>query len=172
MGTAHLRGDAVNGLLLLDVDGVLNPYKIPSAALERAGYQCRITTIVSGTYPVWINPAHGQLLGQLAEETGLELAWVTKWGELANRHLAPRLGLPSLPVIDFDHGDPAWKFPVVLAYAAGRPLAWLDDELSVLGDRAAFLAQRGVAPTLLRDVDPMRGLHLDDLRAVRRWALG
>lgn len=162
----------MNGLLLLDVDGVLNPYKISSAALEQAGYQRRITTITSGTYPVWINSAHGQLLGQLAEETGLELAWVTKWGEQANQHLAPRLGLPRLPVIDFDHGDPAWKFPAVLAYAAGRPLAWLDDELGALGDRAAFLAGRGEVPTLLRDVDPLHGLLGEDLDAVRRWALG
>lgn len=156
-------------LLLLDVDGVLNPYRGDHQWLRLWGYRSEALSLPSGIHQVWWKPEHGELLLALVEETGVELAWVTAWGGRANDLLAPRLGLPTLPVVEFDRRSPQWKFPAVLEYAAGRPLAWLDDEFQRCGDRAGFLAARGDAPTLLHDVQPRTGLIRPDLAAVRNW---
>lgn len=186
----------MSGLLLLDVDGPLNPY---GARPHRpAGYRTYWETPdgewVSGPDPVdghsvWLHPGHGRILRDLADETGLELVWATAWRHAANERVAPAIGLDPLPVIDFPdsdmelnergylswRADGGWKWPAVAAYAAGRPLAWLDDEH---GDadfalaRAAFERDRAGVPTLLCHVDPRFGLQERHLAEVREWAAG
>jgi hypothetical protein len=184
------------GLLVLDVDGVLNPWQ---AKLTRRpeGYESYRLTKTDRWYSerasvrrykgmlVRLHPGHGALLTRLAEQTGLELVWGTTWGESANQRIAPAIGLPELPVIPFDdeldfegalaywRPGGSWKYPAVARYAAGRPLAWFDDEFGSSrhsAARAAFERERGTAPTLLHSVDPVRGLTGADLEAVRVWA--
>lgn len=178
------------GLLLLDVDGPLNPYNAKPHARPDGYHTFRYTQDgrwfsgdnarrVKGMR-VWLNPAHGAMLRGLANETGLELAWATTWQHEANTHIAPAVGLPALPVVEFPVADldaggwtrlGGWKFPSVQAYAAGRPLAWLDDEHAMFPTaRAAFAAARQGIPTLLQHIDPRLGIRQADLDTVREWA--
>jgi HAD domain in Swiss Army Knife RNA repair proteins len=182
-----------HGLLLLDVDGPLNPYAAKPHA-RPPGYETfRLTPSGEwhtgrearrrGGVRVWLNPGHGALLRGLAAECGLELAWATTWLHEANTRIGPAIGLPELPVIEFPdadlddqhgwRGDGAWKWPAVARFAAGRPLAWLDDEHGTerfRRARSAFDRARAGAPTLLCHVDPRQGLRPEHLAAVRTWA--
>ncbi|GAA5010922.1 hypothetical protein GCM10025734_55090 [Kitasatospora paranensis] len=104
-------------------------------------------------------------------------------GEDANLCVAPRLGLPALPVLDEpeddgpdDDGpgaDPArgarlhWKTRPIVDRAAGRPFAWVDDEISA-ADRV-HVAAHHPGPALLHRVDPARGLTDADLEAIGAW---
>ncbi|NUT46333.1 MAG: hypothetical protein HOV94_03285 [Saccharothrix sp.] len=186
------------GLLLLDVDGPLNPYAAKPNA-RPPGYETFRYTPAGGWYTgrdvrrhkglrVWLNPGHGALLLELAAATGLELVWATTWSHEANTLIAPAVGLPELPVIDFPDADlerdeagharwsrdGGWKWSAVVRYAAGRPLAWLDDEHDDTGARAAgatFDRDRADSPTLLCHVDPYRGLQPAHLDRIRAWAV-
>jgi hypothetical protein len=186
-----------NGLLLLDVDGPLNPYAA-KAHLRPPGYETFRRTRSGAWFGgrdarrhkglrVWLNPSHGSTLAKLADDTGLELVWATTWLEEANTLIAPAIGLPSLPVIRYPPDDlesdgtgshrwrldGAWKWPSVAAYAAGRPLAWLDDEHTdplFTRARAAFDHVRRTSPTLLCHVDPSTGLQPAHLDEIRTWA--
>lgn len=180
------------GLLLLDVDGPLNPYG--AKPVRPDGYVTYRATEdgrwVEGDGPghqVWLNPGHGALLRELAEETGLELVWATAWQHSANARVAPVIGLDPLPVIEFSAEDVhvaedgwltwrvegGWKWPAVAAYAGGRALAWLDDELdegAFAGAREVFDRERAGSPTLLCHVDPRFGLLGRHLEEIREWA--
>jgi hypothetical protein len=182
------------GLLLLDVDGPLNPYGAkphrPTGYLtfhETAEGEWVGTDEEVDSHFVWLNPGHGRLLTALADETGLELVWATAWQHAANARVAPAIGVDRLPVIEFGHTDVeyddrgyltwrldgGWKWPAVVAYAQGRPLAWLDDEHNdpdFAVARAAFHRDRAGSPTLLCHVDPAVGLQPRHLDEIRTWA--
>ncbi|MER6911343.1 hypothetical protein ABT354_06695 [Streptomyces sp. NPDC000594] len=170
-------------LLFLDVDGPLNPY---AAKPERrpAGYITIRVPRDSGTSAdhgdlslrrrplrVWLDPGHGQALLGL----GYELCWATTWMAKANRWIAPVLGLPELPFVDF--GDALfqkradgvhWKTGPLVDHAAGRPFAWVDDEQSDLD--TAYVAAHHRGPGLLHHVDPRIGLREEDFRALAGFA--
>jgi hypothetical protein len=165
-------------LLAIDVDGPLNPYgaKPHQRPVGYATHRLAPAGHVGKPYRVWLCPEHGALLTRFAADRRFELVWATTWQHDANRLIGPRVGLPELPVIEFD-GHPGtltgWKYPAVLDYAAGRPLAWLDDDFRVAYHRRAreeFEAARAGRPTLLHHVDPRIGLTELDLAAVARWA--
>lgn len=181
------------GLLLLDVDGPLNPYNAkPHQRPE--GYETFRRTPVGRWYSgrdvrrfkglrVWLNPAHGPQLTELAAECDLQLVWATTWLHEANTRIGPAIGLPELPVIEFPDTDldpvngwrdtGAWKWNAVARFAAGRPLAWLDDEHGTAVNRPGrnvFDRARVGTSTLLCHVDPAHGLLPDHLTAVRTWA--
>jgi len=181
------------GLLLIDVDGPLNPYAAKPHA-RPDGYATFRRTARGDWYTgrdvrrhkglrVWLHPGHGALLSALAEDTGLTPVWATTWTHEANTRIAPAIGLPELPVIEFPAidldplhgwlGTGGWKWPAVADYAAGRPVAWLDDEhddTAFRPARAAFDRARAGTPTLLCHVDPRHGLLADHLDAIRTWA--
>ena len=109
----------MTGLLLLDVDGPLNPYAAKSTR-RPDGYVTYRRTPSGGWHTgrnarrfkglrVWLNPEHGAQLLALAEETGLELAWATTWQHEANDRIGPVLGLPALPVVEFPDYDRGWN---------------------------------------------------------------
>lgn len=153
-------------LLLLDVDGVLNPFD-GRKKLDRTVWK---RYMLNG-YEVFLNEAHGPMLLATCETAGLELVWATAWEHDANDMIACRVGLPLLPVIEWGYEAIQWKFNGVLKYAAGRPLAWLDDDFaSFAREREWFEGERGDAPTLLHHVDPTIGITQADLDAVAAWA--
>ncbi|MCE7006305.1 hypothetical protein LWC34_26200 [Kibdelosporangium philippinense] len=158
---------------LLDVDGPLNPFAA-KAHRRPPGYETFRQTKSGGWYTskrkglrVWLNPRHGVLLRALAEETGLTLVWATSWQHEANDYIGPVLGLPPLPVIEFTVRRD-WKWPAVSDYAAGRPLAWFDDQFN--RGQQNFEAERDGTPTLLCHVDPASGLRDKHFQEVRAWA--
>ncbi|MEV6052567.1 hypothetical protein [Streptomyces sp. NPDC052107] len=158
-------------LLFLDVDGPLNPY---AAKAERrpAGYTTiRVPVFSRRPLRVWLNPDHGPALLRL----GYELVWATTWTAEANVWIAPVVGLPELPYVDFGTGLFAerpdgvhWKTEAIVAYTGGRPFAWVDDEQSAADGRYVSTHHPGSA--LLHHVNPRIGLREDDFAALREFA--
>jgi hypothetical protein len=92
----------------------------------------------------------------------------------ANEFVAPRLGLPRLPVVEWPEG-PAddgprglhWKTRHLVEWAGHRPFIWVDDEISDM-DRQWVAAQHQ-GSSLLHCVDPNEGLTDVDFFAVADW---
>ncbi|MFD9725811.1 HAD domain-containing protein [Streptomyces sp. NPDC059072] len=156
---------AARPLLYLDVDGPLVPFG-------------------AGPYPqgdddnpllARVDPTVGPRLAALE----CELVWATTWMEEANECLAPRLGLPPLPVLEWPEpsdeagrGVPSrvhWKTPGLVGHAAGRPFVWVDDEITA-ADRA-WVADHHAGRALLHRIDPGLGLTDADFGALRAWLL-
>jgi hypothetical protein len=173
----------VRPLVLLDVDGPLSPW----AANERTrppGYVEHRLRVGpwwwSRPLRIWLNPGHGPALLGLAERFGAELAWATSWDHRANAMIGPAIGLPVLPVVEVAaHLElrPGcafrWKFGAVARYAAGRPLAWLDDDFDVYpAARDEFVAkrERDGLPTELITVNPRTGITDEHLATIENWA--
>jgi hypothetical protein len=172
---------ATRPLLLIDIDGPLNPY-LAKPHRRPAGYTTHRMKPRSwaskqdgpATLPkplrIWLNPDHGLRLRALP----YDLVWCTAWMHDANEWIAPRLGLPALPVIEF--GDlfdyppdgTHWKTRTVIEWAAGRPFAWIDDEINQADE--AYVAAHHDGPVLLHHVHPAKGLVPADFAALRHWA--
>ncbi|GGK62030.1 hypothetical protein Sme01_03960 [Sphaerisporangium melleum] len=156
-------------LILLDVDGVLNPFVRPGPEWER--YRC---SGGNGTFNLWLNPDHGPALYGLAKKTGAELVWATTWEHHANREIAPILGLPELPVIEVSQGDDCdnplvcWKTPAVAAYVDRRPFVWFDDDLTK-ADRKWLDGQPGVGEFRLIHVGGRSGINDSHLADAEAW---
>lgn len=175
-------------LLMVDVDGPLNPYaakphRRPEGyethrlltprweALERR----RLTEWGLPDKPVkplrvWLNRDHGPAL----EALPFDLVWATTWEEEANFFLAPILELPELPVIHWSSPQPVpednvfWKTSEIVTWAKGRAFAWIDDEITE-ADRT-WVKEHHVAPSLLHRIDPRHGLVPNDFAVLTAWA--
>jgi hypothetical protein len=149
-------------LLLVDVDGVLNPW----LALE-----CPDGFHEYSFFPgerVLLSEGHGDLLRSLA--TSFELVWATAWEHKANRFICPVIALPELPVIEFPLAGPDYlfrKLPAVIDYVGERPFAWIDDEHQP--DHYVWARERR-APTLLVDIDPAEGFTASVAAHLAEWA--
>ncbi|GAA0744674.1 hypothetical protein Drose_37300 [Dactylosporangium roseum] len=158
-------------IMFLDVDGVLIPLRArPTEA-----------TSVEGCAALPVDDDAGNpLLGRLDQEDGrrllslgCQLVWATTWMSDANELVAPRLGLPELPVVDFpdDDGKPEhglhWKTRFLIRWAAGRTFVWLDDEVTDADRRWVRANYAGNA--LLHRADPTVGVTATDFEAIRRW---
>lgn len=161
--TGHARGP----LLFLDVDGPLLPFG--------AGPQNQPTgSDAASSHLARLDPRIGPRLAALP----CELVWATTWEQAANTEIAPRIGLPALPVVHWpqpsgedEHEDQwfglCWKTRTVVAYAAGRPFAWVDDEITD-ADRDWVSVQHH-SRALLHHVASSRGLTDDDFAALDQW---
>lgn len=173
----------VRPLLLLDVDGPLSPWAAPADAKPPGFVEHRFR--LSGWHRrrplrMWLNPELGPALMELTNQFRMELVWATTWEHQANTMVGPAIGLPRLPVIEFPAGlHPlpgrpfTWKYGPVARYAAGRPLAWLDDDFDVYpAARKTFEKRRRAAQlsTELVTVNPRTGISDDHLAAVAAWA--
>jgi hypothetical protein len=91
----------------------------------------------------------------------------------ANAVVAPRLGLPQLPVVAFpdDEEEPQhglhWKTRCLVEWAGGRPFVWLDDEIADADRR--WVGARHPGRALLHRIDPFIGLTDADFAVVGRW---
>ena len=155
-------------LLFLDVDGPLIPFGAPHPPPPAA------TADDGNPLLARLDPALGARLLAL----GCSLVWATTWREEANEVVAPRLGLPRLPVLDWPEADEPgprglhWKTRPLVEWAGGRPFVWVDDEIGAVDRQWVAAAHPG--PALLHRVDPARGLQDSDFRALTDWlaALG
>ncbi|WP_225729381.1 MULTISPECIES: HAD domain-containing protein [unclassified Nocardia] len=150
-------------ILFLDVDGPLLPFGERS---RRGGAGVRR-----------LDDEVGKRLAALP----CELVWATTWEDRANAEIAPRIGLPRLPVVHWPepsagqvHEDRwfglCWKTRTLVAWAAGRPFAWVDDEISD-ADRD-WVATHHSGRAFLRHIEPSVGLTDEDYVAIERWLRG
>ncbi|MFE2967540.1 hypothetical protein ACFXKC_28480 [Streptomyces sp. NPDC059340] len=166
-------------LLLIDVDGPLNPYAAkPSRRPE--GYQTHRMRPSGWEQPwqkplrVWLNPSHGPALQALP----FDLVWCTTWAAEANEWIAPHIGLPDLPVVDWSKDAPGprrdqpggtfWKTQHVVKWAQGRPFAWIDDDID--DQDRDYVEEHHDGPALLHFVSPRAGLLQPDFDALTAWA--
>ncbi|WP_411104094.1 HAD domain-containing protein [Streptomyces sp. cmx-4-9] len=165
-------------LLFLDVDGPLIPFggEAGHHPTYAAGPDSVAGPGAAGAHPLLarIDPAHGARLVALP----CEVVWATTWGDDANACVAPRLGLPELEVLSWPEATAAdealdlrnglhAKTRLLIERAAGRPFAWVDDEIT---DRdRVWVAAHHPGPALLHRVDPRRGLTAADFTALDSW---
>ncbi|MEU4085576.1 HAD domain-containing protein [Streptomyces aureus] len=167
-------------ILFLDVDGPLIPFgpafahEAPSAAGPGA-----MPAPVPGAEAL---PGHGNPLLERLDPTvgprltalGCRLVWATTWMDEANEVVAPRIGLPRLPVVEWPESTPEagprglhWKTRPLVEWAAGHPFIWVDDEITPM-DRLWVEAQHE-APALLHRVPPSKGLTEPDFHELTDW---
>ena len=163
-------------LLLIDVDGPLNPYAASNNTINKfnrqnpaRGYR---THKISG-YKVRLARWHGTSLKAL--DHIFDLAWATTWEQQANTEIGPRIGLPDLPVISFqDLPDQPpvpglyWKTSTIVDYCKGRPFAWVDDEISRIDEQ--YVTDRHHAPAKLLKINPATGLTPEHFDELEDWA--
>lgn len=153
-------------LLFLDVDGPLLPF----------GGDPKPRPPQGGAVPY---------LGRLRRDAGSRLAalpctlvWASAWQQDANTEVAPRIGLPCLPVVTWpeptaahEHEDRwlglCWKTRTLVDWAAGRPFAWVDDEITVADQD--WVSRHHQGPALLHRVEPSQGLTDHDFVVLGTW---
>ncbi|MGI5376415.1 HAD domain-containing protein [Streptomyces sp. CA-251387] len=161
-------------LLFLDVDGTLIPF---GAERPYPLYEPPQPLPETAAHPLLarVDPALGIRLRRLAA-LGCELVWATTWMDDANAALAPWLGLPPLPVVDWPDEGPEprlgprglhWKTRPLVARAADRPFVWVDDEITD-ADRA-WVAGHHPSPALLHRVDHRHGPTGRDFTVLEEW---
>jgi hypothetical protein len=151
-------------ILFVDVDGVISLFGFPPRNIPGSFIQ------VDGIAHC-IGRDAGARLSRLKDS--FELVWATGWEEKANEYLPRELGWEQgdLPVLTFDgravFGSAHWKVGAVDEYAAGRPAAWIDDNL----DRRCYAwADRRREPTLLVETDPALGIEEEHVELLLEWA--
>jgi hypothetical protein len=150
-------------LLLMDVDGVLNPYPDCPEGYEEFEF------FPEDEVPVRLAAVHGGWLRELASL--FTMVWATAWGQDANRLLSPHFGLPELPVIVLPTGrfeGVPEKLPAIDVFAGDRAMAWVDD---IITEQALDWASQRAGRTLLVEVDPAVGLTREIVDRLVAWAL-
>lgn len=161
-------------LVFLDVDGTVVPF---GADRPYPVYEAASPLPEAVAHPLLsrVDPALGARLAALAA-LGCELVWATTWLDDANACLAPWLGLPPLPLVDWPEEDeeprlgrrgPHWKTRPLVAWAAGRPFVWVDDEITDADQ--AWVSGHHPAPALLHRVDHRYGLTDRDFAVLEEW---
>lgn len=150
-------------VLGVDVDGVValfgfdEPPRLPGARFE----------LVDGMLH-FISFAAGERLLRLGEV--FDPVWVTGW-ERGIHRIEDLLDLPGWPYLTFGgaarFGSADWKLRPLGEYAAGRPLAWIDDSLDEL---CYGWASEREEPTLLVETESERGLEDVHVDALLGWA--
>lgn len=108
-------------VVLLDIDGVLNP-------LGKSAPPGFRTYFLDG-FEVALSDRHGAWLQSLVGKA--ELVWASTWEYTANESVGKMLGLPPLPAVAFGKGrdGDTWKMAAVSEWVGDRPFVWIEDDL-------------------------------------------
>jgi HAD domain in Swiss Army Knife RNA repair proteins len=162
-------GETSKPLLMVDIDGVISLFgaSAPVGQRARKGSFHSIEGI-----PHFLSATAAAHLLALAPR--FELVWASGWEERANEHLPHLLGLPKgLPFLSFERSvgrsNAHWKLDAIGTYAAGRPLAWIDDAFN---SACREWALQRTSPTLLLQTDPEVGLTELEALQLEEWAQG
>ena len=156
-------------LVLVDVDGVLNP-----ARSHAPGYQGHWVFPGGLAHRLLLNPSHGQMLTELAEVAGAELVWASYWRNRANTWVAPRVGLAPLRFVPIPRrwrprtrpSPGSWKACHVAVWIGQRPFVWFEDDADAVRRLAR---QPGLGRHLMVKVDPVTGLTDSHVEQARTW---
>lgn len=163
-----VTGHAERPLLFLDVDGPLVPF----------GAGARPGDVAGSTAAAHLSRLRADM-GPALAALPCTLVWATSWqAQDANTVIARRMGLPDLPAVAWPELTGAqeredrwlglcWKTRPLLDWAAGRPFAWVDDEITD-ADRD-WVSANHPAPALLHHVDASAGLAGQDLADLDAW---
>jgi hypothetical protein len=157
-----LRDSSDKPLLFVDIDGVISVFGFEPAA-PPAGTWLN----VDGVWHLISAAAAGHLL---ALARAFDLVWCSGWEDKADEHLVRILGLPVRPpflTFPVATGTAHWKLHSVERYAAGRPMAWIDDGLD---ESCHAWAAARAEPTLLVATDPAVGLDDERAACLQRFA--
>lgn len=163
-------------VILLDVDGPLNPYAA-KATQRPEGYETHrmrpSNWVATKPLKVWLNPLHGPSLADL----GAELIWATMWENDANEWIAPHLDLPPLSYInwiDWDYSNPEGLHPKTKRivswmnrYRPNSDYIWIDDEPT--RKDAAYLEENAHMSAKIMKISPKIGLVDEDFAILRKW---
>ena len=163
--------------LFLDIDGVLNvpvrPYRVHTIDVTRDEMpRSPFVNEFRGdviTFSLYLPRAYRDWLGELADV--YELAWATTWEHLANRYVAPLLGLGELTTVAFStlglHQPTdtieTFKWRCLLATSPERPFVWIDDDADVLSRQ--HLLEPGAPHVALWAPRGLTRQHVDALLA-------
>jgi hypothetical protein len=156
-------------LLMVDIDGVISLFAMPGRNWTERGASEGSFHSIEGIPHFLSSIAAAHLLALGAH---FELVWASGWEEKAGEHLPHLLGLPEgLPFLRFARAvgksNAHWKLESIDAFAAGRPLAWLDDAFN---PACHTWARERSAPTLLVQTQPEHGLTLREAQELVAWA--
>ncbi|MEU7962250.1 HAD domain-containing protein [Streptomyces sp. NPDC049097] len=165
-----MTGSKQRPLLFLDVDGPLIPFGPSPGRLRAAASSSEMLLDRENPLLGRLDPTVGPRLTALE----CDLVWASTWVEEANESVAPRIGLPRLPVVGWPE-EPAdegprglhWKTRHLVEWAGRRPFIWVDDEIGDM-DRMWVAAQHR-EPSLLHRVDPRVGLTDGDFSVLADW---
>lgn len=178
-------------LVLLDVDGVLNPIAESSEALDRAphgeleDWVTDLFTIRRVEYTVRVHRSVCDFLRRL--HAAADVRWLTSWShsDRCNSVIAPLVGLPELPIECYEryrhwskYVDPAsldwWKLSAARGAARREPdrlLLWADDDIRFSPWAVQWVrdASRG-RPAPVEAIVPDRhlGLTMQDMDRIDR----
>lgn len=146
-------------LLLLDIDGVLQP----AGNAVPPGYE----RLEFADSVVVLNRAHGDWLRDLAER--FEIVWASTWGGSANELIGSRLGLPAFAHVELGTMGSVGtrKLRAIQTFVADRSFAWIDDELF---EDAYEWAASCTAPTLLIRTQAYVGMTADHVDTLKTFA--
>jgi hypothetical protein len=119
-------------IILLDVDGVLNPFPFTPGIHEWEFEPTFTSSAESGSWPLNLSKEMGRALVEL----GCEIQWLTTWilrGDFANSEIGRPLGWEphvAMEVVATSNTDPFWKVRTVkkLLETSGPKVIWIDDE--------------------------------------------
>ena len=170
-------------LVLLDIDGVINALPNSDGTIDDyAGYEFDVLPFRQR--PVRFLYRKTVIAALNAASLDVEVRFHSMWGDAAQLDLAPEIGLRDFTVSDpnptgqgipYDGFDSLywWKVRVIRDEAAlnpGRPMIWLDDNISA--DLHHYLKRSPYrAPETLSWIRPMphRGLDSKDLANLADW---
>jgi len=156
----------IEPLLLVDVDGTLNPSKTCYSSLSWAEY------VLDGK-TVSLCMEHGSWLDSLDDK--FEAVWCTAWEEKANEFIGSTLMLPEWDYVRMlspgggprlnSEFMPTPKLIEVIDYVGDRPFVWVDDRFNT--DAHAWVDMRNLEiPSLLIEVDPEVGMTKADFQLI------
>lgn len=171
-------------LLVLDVDGTLNPLtrREPAGVLPWSDYR----DVDRSPHPLRLSRTLGDELARLDAER----VWLTTWNDLANDLVAPAMGWPPMPVLvdakkprleEVLGGSQIWKVRALGSYLLTHQpsaLVWVDDllgrpwtEVRTAVDDFVEQGWPGV-PHLFVGPDPYLGISPDELGEMRDFLDG
>lgn len=163
-------------LVLVDIDGCLN-------SLGAETPQAHQRAVRIGRYRIVLDNRHPDWFAKLAEFC--ELKWATMWVDKAATDFAPVAGFGAdWDFVNFDAwyaeqpmhvirqnrtglGVGSYKWPMILEAAeSGRPMVWIDDDMTDEQILWAIRRSQIVAPTLFVRPDPEHGFTRAQYRRV------